>query len=324
MEMRWIWPLVLLATAHMGCVPRVPPRTQAASAHRNPGDVILEIPSLGPCVDQADRRLFLDPNRPVTVLVHGCNGSAGRFQALAEVFAFHGQQAIGFTYNDRDSLATSAGQLARALETLAAAMHCQDFTVIGHSQGGLIARKALVMDGPPLMRAGGLRIRLVTISAPFAGIFAARHCGSPVARAVSLGMVVPICWIVTGDKWRDITYLSPFITAPGTLLPQVESHLKIETDERGTCRRTSADGQCAESDLVFSLDEQRQAAVDSARGERTLTVKAGHVEIAGDFNVVPVKLIGILQQEGLLNTTEATRREALGLLLARLYGGPSD
>ena len=58
---------------------------------------------------------------PVNILVHGCNGSTGRFHALAEVLAFHGQQSACLTYNDRDSLMVSSGQLAHAIDTLAAA-----------------------------------------------------------------------------------------------------------------------------------------------------------------------------------------------------------
>jgi hypothetical protein len=46
----------------------------------------------------------------VTILVHGCFGSAGRFRPLAQVYAFQGQQTACFSYNDRNRLFTSKAQ----------------------------------------------------------------------------------------------------------------------------------------------------------------------------------------------------------------------
>jgi pimeloyl-ACP methyl ester carboxylesterase len=281
-------------------------------------DLVLHIPGLGPCTDDSDRTLHLDSRQPVTILVHGCNGSAGRFQALAEVFAFHGQQAIGFSYNDRDELMASSRQLTQAIQALGVKMQNKQITVVGHSQGGLLARKALV-ERADVVLAPDLQLRLVTISAPFSGIEAARHCGSPVARVVSFGMVVPICRLVSGAKWRDITYTGDFITHPGRLIPQVSHHLKINSDERDSCRESSPDGACLKSDYTFSLQEQRQAQVDEEPRAKVLDIKVGHVAVVGDQNVIPTQLITLLQQEGFLLPTENRRTRELAALLARLY-----
>ena len=103
------------------------------------------------------------------MLAHGCLASAGRFRSLAQVFAFHGQQSACFSYNDRDSLTKSAAQLVSALDDLAGHLQNPQVTVIGHSQGGLIARNALTTErAQPLV--AELDLRLVTISSPFAGI----------------------------------------------------------------------------------------------------------------------------------------------------------
>ena len=285
-----------------------------------PANITLNIPGLGPCTDNPDRSLHLDSRQPVTVLVHGCFGSSGRFRGLAQVLAFHGQQTACFTYNDRDSMMLSSGQLTSALEQLAQRMGDKHVTVIGHSQGGLIARKALVANRPEPLRNSDLQLRLVTVSGPFSGIAAANHCGSATLRALSLGLVGLACKIVTGDKWDEITYTSEFILQPGALHKQVHEYLKIDTDERGACRR--ADKQaCAETDNVFSLQEQRNAIIDRDPFTRVEEVAAGHIEIVGDQRVAPVKLIVILQRNGILNPTEPQRRADLSLLLDRLYGG---
>ena len=284
-----------------------------------PANLSLNIAGLGPCTDNPDRSLPLNSRQPVTVLVHGCFGSSGLFRGLAQVLAFHGQQTACFTYNDRDSMMLSSGQLSTALDVLAQKMQSKQVTVIGHSQGALIARKALVTDRPDPIRNRDLQLRLVTVSGPFAGIAAANQCGNPVTRALTLGLIGPMCKIVTGDKWSEITYTSEFILTPGTLQAQVQDYLKIVTDERGTCRRLE-NGRCSESDEIFSLEEQRNAVIDSDPITKIVEVKAGHVEIVGDKRVAPVKLIDILQQGGVLNRTEPRRVADLKLLLAKLYG----
>ena len=286
-----------------------------------PADISLTIPGLGPCTDNPDRTLHLNSQQPVTVLVHGCFASTGRFRALAEVMAFHGQQTACFTYNDRDSMMLSSAQLAASLDTLAGQLRNKQITVVGHSQGALIARKALVAERPDAVQNKQLQLKLVTISGPFAGIAAAEQCGSPTPemRLLTLGLIVPLCKIVSGDKWHEITSASDFIRQPGELLPQVQSYLKIDTDEQGACLQLNEAGGCAKQDKVFSLAEQFYKPVDESAKVKNVVVKAGHVEIVGDQRVAPLKLIALLQQNGILNQTEAKRGAAFNQLLDRLY-----
>ena len=284
-----------------------------------PADVSLSIPGLGPCTDNPDRTLHLNSQQPVTLLVHGCFGSSGRFRGLAQVLAFHGQQTVCFTYNDRDSMMLSSNQLISALEQLSQQINNQQVTVIGHSQGALISRKALVSTRPDPLRNSNLQLRLVTVSGPFSGIAAAKQCGNPVTRVLTLGLIGPMCKIITGDKWSEITYTSEFILQPGQLHKQVVEYIKIDTDERGACRK-SENGRCTETDDVFSLEEQRNESIDRDPNANIVEVMAGHVEIVGDEHVAPVKLIEILQNKGILNSTAPQRKADLNLLLTKVYG----
>ena len=282
-------------------------------------DVALKISGLGPCTDNPDRTLHLNSQQPVTVLVHGCFGSSGLFRGLAQVLAFHGQQTACFTYNDRDALMKSSGQLVVALDQLGQDMGNKHVTVIGHSQGALIARKALVQDRPDPISNPDLQLRLVTVSGPFNGIASAETCGNKTLLTLTLGLLGLTCEIVTGDKWKDITYSSDFIVHPGTLDNQVHRYLKIETDETGTCRRFE-NGRCVDSDDVFSLQEQSNRIIDHDPMTQIQMVKAGHVEIVGDKHVQPLKLIAILQKDGILNPTAPERKADLRLLLQQVYG----
>lgn len=282
-----------------------------------PADVALNIPGLGPCTDNPDRTLRLDSRQPVTVLTHGCFGSSGQFRGLAQVLAFQGQQSACFTYNDRDALDKSAGELRSAIDQLAAQTGMPQITVIGHSQGALVARRALTEAATqPQQRQAALR--LVTISGPFNGIESARTCGRTWLSWVSVGLLPVSCYIVTGAKWLDITYSSDFIRKPGALVAGVSDYLKIDTDERNSCRREEH-GVCLESDDVFSLTEQHNAIVEDDPRARRVQVQAGHVEIVGDKRVAPLKLIATLQAQGVLRPTAPQGTAAFRRMLARVY-----
>ena len=281
-------------------------------------DVSLNIPGLGPCTDNPDRSLPLDSSQPVNVLVHGCFGSAGQFRGLAQVLAFNGQQSACFTYDDRAELTRSATDLRRAVDQLIKQTRSLQITVIGHSQGALIARKSLTELALTPLPAGQIDLRLVTISGPFAGIAAAQTCGRTWLYPLTLGLLPASCYLATGAKWADITYSSRFILEPGALVPQVSRYLKIDTDERGSCRREK-DGRCQEADDVFSLAEQRSLLVETDARTSRVEARAGHVEIVGDKHVSPIKLITILQNQGILLPTAPERLAAFSLLLARVY-----
>ncbi len=314
--------LVVLLVVACGLVACASPDPFVA-ADLDPGrlptpDTTLEIAGLGPCTDNPDRRLRIDASQPVHVLVHGCFGSSGQFRGLAQVLAFHGQQAACFTYDDRAKLADSATQLRTAITQLAAQSRVPQVTVIGHSQGALIARRSLTDTVAAPLPARAVDLRLVTVSGPFAGIDSARPCGRTWLYPLTLGLLPLSCYVTTGAKWADITFSSRFIREPGRLAEPVLGHLKIDTDERDSCRRTEG-GRCVESDDIFSLDEQRNPAVEGESRMKRVLVNAGHVEIVGDKREAPTKLLSVLQAEGVLRPTPPCQVLAFERLLSRLY-----
>jgi len=313
-------PCLFLAVAALaGCATYVPDPQPLEIGRLPVPDVAVEIAHLGPCTDSPDRTLRFSASYPVTVLVHGCKGSAGRFRSLAQLFAFHGQQAVCFSYDDRDSLVLASGQLITALDELGGRLREHNVTVIGHSMGGLVARKAMERDRDAQWQRRDMSINLATVSAPIAGIAVASACGSTPLQWLSLGVLPGLCWAITGDNWYEITSASSFIRSPGPLLTSVQRYLKVVTDERDTCRRKSADGSCLESDYVFSLLEQYQPVIDHYPKLTNVEVGAGHVEIVGSKDVAPRKLISILQRQGLLAPTPPERGAAFERLLAELY-----
>ena len=163
---------IAAVTISTGCTTPIPQDPELATIDDSAlpvPDLSLQIPGLSPCTTHSDASIHVNSREPVVVIVHGCFGSAARYRALAQVFAFHGQQAVCFNYNDRDSLMKSSAELINSLDLLSSHMQNRQITVIGHSQGGLIARKALVKEREDRLQTDDASLRLVTISAPFPG-----------------------------------------------------------------------------------------------------------------------------------------------------------
>ncbi|MFT5665227.1 MAG: hypothetical protein ACI9JR_002635, partial [Gammaproteobacteria bacterium] len=91
-------------------------------------DVTVSISNLSPCNDSLEEAVQIDSTSPLTILVHGCDSSAGHFRSLAQLYAFHGQQAICYSYDDRASLVDSAEKLSIAISELSDVTNNQNIT----------------------------------------------------------------------------------------------------------------------------------------------------------------------------------------------------
>jgi hypothetical protein len=299
------------------------PETQALNrSNLSSPDTTLTIANISSCTDSNDKSVQIDADSPITLLVHGCDGSAGRFRSLAELYAFHGQQAICYSYDDRESLVDNAEKLATAISQISQATNNQKISIIGHSMGGLIARKALEKDSINSKKFDDNNLELITVSAPFSGIDIASQCGIKPLHWLSLGIVPGICWMITGDNWYEITAYSNFIKYPEPLVSSVDKFVKIVTNEENSCRKKDSNGKCIESDYVFSIDEQHNKIINGYDKTTTIQVDAGHVEIVGNKDIVPRKLIAVLQQHGMLSYTPVNRQADFERLLASLYLTP--
>lgn len=303
--------LLLLAgcTRNLGAIIRVGPH--------DPGERMV---GLYPCGEGRPEVAELDPSRPITLLVHGCTSSGARFRTLADVFTAHGEQTLCFNYNDRDFLNTSASQLAVALGAIQRNWEPHEITILGHSQGGLIARRALQSDLPrALPMREGFTFRLVTVSAPFHGINASSDCGLIWLHALTLSTTLGVCMAIAGNKWNEIPPGSGFMTDPAPLIDAVTSHLQIVTDERDTCRTLDAAGACETDDFVFGLDEQYSDVVSADPRVRTVEIAVGHAAAVGENRIPPLRLLEVLEAQGILPTTPPERRDAMLAFLETLY-----
>jgi hypothetical protein len=212
----------------------------------------------------------------------------------------------------------SSQYLSDAIEQLALRLESPEITIIGHSMGGLIARKAFISErADPIVTQA--KLNLVTVSAPFSGIRSARFSAYPLIRIATLGINDLLSRILIGAKWREITFSSDFITKPGTLVSSVNRYLLIVTDEEGSVKEVDESGNSDGDDFVFSIEEQKLPTVSGGTPATKVVVQAGHVEIVGESGVTPLKLIRVLQDEGFINQTDTARIAQFDDLLAHLY-----
>lgn len=256
-------------------------------------------PDLFPCRRDPRAGVTIDVDRPVVVLVHGCHSSPERLAPLARALESEGQQAVCFRYDDHESLEDSARRLVAALQALKPHLASRHITVLGHSQGGLIARRALVRDRDgALPDDDGFRYELITVSSPFHGIQSSAGCGSVLLHVFSLGATAVVCRAVAGAMWSEIYPQSSFMRHPGHLLASVDRHFQVVTDERRACRRRDpATGRCVRRDFVFTLAEQVAPAVESDPRASYAVVEAGHAEIVGEEGGAPVALMRLLRDQ---------------------------
>jgi hypothetical protein len=287
----------------------------------DPGDGSkLRIEGLDACDDFASPAVALDPTHPLVMLVHGCKASSGRYRHLAKIFEAHGQPTLCFNYQYRGRIGSSSQGLAGSIGALTARLQHPEVTLIGHSQGGLVARRAVVAGrGQEGEVPDRLKLRLVTVSSPFNGIEVSSHCGIPALHILSLGIMTALCQGVAGSIWPEIHPRSDFVTDPGELLEIVSDHLMVVTDERGSCRRRSPDGRCLTEDFVFSLEEQRNERLTHDPRVTDLEVRNGHAAIVGDEDRPPLQLMAVLQEHGIMNRTPSDRQAEVQALLSRLY-----
>lgn len=281
-------------------------------------DMKVSIEGLGPCYDDVNYPIEINSKEPVTILVHGCSASDGEFRSLSEILAFHSQQSFCFRYDDRDSLDKSAKKLTKAINELSNYLENPDIHIIAHSMGGLIARKALVAS-PENIIDKNVAIKMATVSTPFSGIQDAKACANPYLRVGTLGIHDLACWMISGDKWYEITPASDFIQKPGELSSTVSEHLLIATDEQDSCRYSDKQNKCVADDYVFSLNEQKLEYSEQKYKRKDIVVKAGHVEIVGKYDHSPQKLIKTLQNEGFIHQTSPLEVVQFDALVRKLF-----
>ncbi len=293
---RWV-PLASLVVGVLSLVLGGCTRTPSVQLEFGEDRALLS--GLDACDNYGTDPVELDPARPVVVLVHGCNASSGMFLRMAEVFRQRGHQVVCFSYEDRQRIKHSARELRRSLWGLATRVTSPEITVIGHSQGGLVARAALAQNEAEPWP-DSVAVRLVTISSPFNGIAVSKHCGMWPAHVLSVGIVTAICQAVAGSAWFDIHPHAAYVRSPQPLASQVAAHLVVRTDESGACLAVGGDGRCEESDDVFSLDEQTNEALLRDPRARALTLKTGHSAVVGQAGHSPTLLLRTLEREGIL------------------------
>lgn len=224
-------------------------------------------------------RLPLDPTRSVVVWVHGYDPVPVDFDPLAAELRRRGHQVVRFRYDWRQRMDRSADELVAALEALRAEYRLPRLRVIAHSQGGLVARRALTVGRARTLADDG-PTDLVTIASQFPGY----------ASANGTYLMPRVNWFGVQPAHRDLRSWSPFVRRPGRLGDDVR-HFKVETLERG---KTRLEGGRQVDDC--SAPRQAQPRVDAdPRVAQRVALDRGHVGVLrDDAGRVPAELLRLL------------------------------
>ena len=279
-------------------------------------DISVTLPGLSLCQGDTRARAVISADKPVYLMVHGCKGSAGSFRKLSEVLKYQEKQTLCYTYNDRDKLSDVASHLATTIHKLSGHFSYPEITLIGHSQGGLNARKAVTKE---FLTEKETSITLVTVSAPLSGIKSAEPCGRKSIRLATLGIHDLACRIISGGKWFEITNSSDYIRTPGELQSSVTKYALVMTDETDSCREFDSSGNCVKDDYVFSLREQQLPVATQGLQASSKVIKDGHVAVVGENGKVPYRLIYALQDLRVLDKAPVYEEAMFSEFLQKLY-----
>ncbi len=242
----------------------------ASRAGRSPG---FELPAW--CLEEGTSTLELVDgedagDRPLAVVAHGIHPTAGDLDPLVDDLELRGFAVAEFTYDDTQPLEHSARQLGGALGAMLDRSPRDEVTVVAHSMGGLVARRALTGGHASNLAERPTAFVLVTVASPLGGF--------AVANGALTDPLGP-------DSHDDLGTRAAFVRAPGRLADNVR-HIKLETDERRTWRRV---GDSLTADDVVSLRQQRNPVVDADAAERRV-LRAGHVGVLNDAGRISAEL----------------------------------
>ncbi len=248
----------------------------------------------------------IDPSKPVIVMIHGVNGESSHFDKLEaeeskshNVFRFvydkKASALVGPAFDgvtegfasDTDDLEELADKFADAVIKLRDEFGITQVTVVAHSMGGLIARRAMVLGRNKTLANSGIEVTFLSVGTPYGGFFFANFN--------------PLFWLsettyAPGVFYARVASGSTYITAPGSLGSNIHM-VKVELLEKGD------DFAVSPSDQVLNPENQSNPVVDSdpqliqgsGFGGGIVSLKAGHVGALTNAGSVQA-IVGLISQ----------------------------
>ena len=196
-------------------------------------------------------------DKPLLLFVHGINGSPRNFETLLSQLDTDAYRVALFHYPSGLRLEDNAYMLSQTMNELSIRSPGQRYTLIGHSMGGLIAKRFMQMQARS--KQAGLLEGFISISTPWIG-----HGGA--GAGVEYSPVV-------APAWGDLAPGSPFLTELAAFeLPEEIDYTLIFS--HGGNSVLMPDG----NDGVVSMDSQLDPAMQD-RADQFIGVSQDHVGI---------------------------------------------
>ena len=146
------------------------------------------------------------------------------FKLIPEYLRARGFQVYETKVGFADSVEDRAIALKQEILEILKSSGADKVHIIGHSMGGLVARKSLTVDHLN-SEISNLKVDLITLATPFGGM-----------RSANMVRLMPISFFNRmfglDESFKNLGSRSEFIRHPGQLSPNVR-HFKIDTIEKG-------------------------------------------------------------------------------------------
>lgn len=181
-----------------------------------------------------------DPARIPVLFVHGAGGTPQDWRYFVEHLDRTRYQAWAYYYPTGLPIDLSASWLNSFVTELHARYAFKQLVVVGHSMGGLVARRFIALNSQDYVKG------LVTFATPWGGVPFARFGASLGAYAI--------------PSWRDLVPDSIFLRAvqAESLPPAVKHYLFFGYRESG---------DAFDSDGVITVSSQREARIERAAAQ---------------------------------------------------------
>ena len=224
----------------------------------------------------------LPTGQGTVILVHGFNPTSSELDPLENELEHRGYKVVRFTYDYKQALEISADEFTQFVLRLSAETTGGNLTVIAHSMGGLVSRRAMTAGRRQSLAGTATPVKLITIASPFGGFASANAT-----------LLWPFNTFGINESFRSLGTMRDFIRTPGALGQNI-SHIKIETDER---EKTRTQNGMTVSDALVLPENQKNNAVDSDPGLKAkITLNAGHMGVLSTGSAVSGQLLEALDR----------------------------
>ena len=222
--------------------------------------------------------------KKIAILIHGAASESDYLLPLGIILKDRGYEPIQYRYNTDERASDLNLSLKLNLNALIWKINPDEVLIIGHSLGGILARKTLeeITLTP--------KITFISISSPFKGMKILSSLKNP--------LIYQITSLVIKDlkkSFIDMAAKSEFLNSYKGIPSHIKHH-QIITDEEGEIRIVHINGKTIDkNDNLVAIEEQTSDLIGPYLQDKH-QIKNGHVSVVNSAGKVSANLAQLLDE----------------------------